>query len=65
MKIIQRGDADVMIADGAEASITPLGIAGFCAARALSTGRNDEPEKASRPFDGTGTGLLWEKAPAS
>jgi 3-oxoacyl-[acyl-carrier-protein] synthase II len=50
MKILQRGDADVMIAGGAEAAITPLLIAGFSQARALSR-RNDEPEKASRPFD--------------
>jgi 3-oxoacyl-[acyl-carrier-protein] synthase II len=49
-KIIQRGEADVMITGGTEASITPLGFAGFCAARAMST-RNDEPTKASRPFD--------------
>lgn len=48
--LIRKGDADVMITGGAEASITPLGIAGFCSARAMST-RNDEPEKASRPFD--------------
>lgn len=50
MKIIQRGDADVMIAGGAEASLTPLVLAGFCKAKALSQ-RNDEPQKASRPFD--------------
>jgi 3-oxoacyl-[acyl-carrier-protein] synthase II len=50
MKIIQRGDADVMIAGGAEASLTPLILAGFCQAKALSL-RNDEPAKASRPFD--------------
>ncbi len=49
-KIIQREDADVMIAGGSEAAITPIGLGGFCALRALST-RNDEPEKASRPFD--------------
>ncbi len=49
-KIIQRGDADTMICGGAEAVITPLAFAGFCSMRALST-RNDEPEKASRPFD--------------
>jgi 3-oxoacyl-[acyl-carrier-protein] synthase II len=49
-KIIQRGDADAMIAGGAEAVITPLGIGGFNAMKALST-RNDEPERASRPFD--------------
>ena len=50
MKIIQRGDADVMIAGGAEASLTPLVLAGFCRAKALSV-RNGEPHKASRPFD--------------
>jgi len=49
-KIIQRCDADVMIAGGAEAAITPMGIGGFAAMRALST-RNDAPEKASRPWD--------------
>ncbi len=49
-KIIHRGDADAMIAGGTEAVITPLGIGGFDAMKALST-RNDEPEKASRPFD--------------
>jgi len=49
-RIIQRGDADVMIAGGAEAIIVPLTMAGFCAMKAMST-RNDEPEKASRPFD--------------
>lgn len=49
-KIIQRGDADVMIAGGSESVITPLAIGGFNAMKALST-RNNEPEKASRPFD--------------
>jgi len=49
-EIIKRDDADVMIAGGSEASITPMGIGGFAAMRALST-RNDEPERASRPFD--------------
>ena len=49
-KIIERGDAQVMIAGGSEAAITPLGLAGFCSMRALST-RNKEPAKASRPFD--------------
>ena len=49
-RLIQRNDADVMIAGGAEAAITPLGVAGFASAKALSF-RNTEPEKASRPFD--------------
>jgi 3-oxoacyl-[acyl-carrier-protein] synthase II len=49
-EIIKRGDADVMIAGGSEAAITPMGVGGFAAMRALST-RNDEPERASRPFD--------------
>jgi len=64
-KLIARGDAEIMITGGAEAPITPLGMAGFCAMRALSQ-RNDEPEKASRPFDverdgfivGEGAGIL-------
>jgi 3-oxoacyl-[acyl-carrier-protein] synthase II len=49
-RLIQRGDAEVMVAGGAEAAITPLGVAGFASAKALSF-RNDAPEKASRPFD--------------
>jgi len=49
-KIIQRGDADIMVAGGAEYPITKLGVAGFSAIKALST-RNDDPQKASRPFD--------------
>ena len=64
-RIIQRGEADAMIAGGTEAAITPLAIAGFAASRALST-RNDDPARASRPFDrdrdgfvvGEGAGLL-------
>jgi len=64
-RMIQYGDADVIIAGGAEAVITPMAIAGFAVMRALST-RNDEPEKASRPFDsdrdgfvmGEGAGIL-------
>ncbi|WPD19944.1 beta-ketoacyl-ACP synthase II [Thermaerobacter composti] len=49
-RILQRGQADVMITGGSEAAIVPLGLAGFCAMKALST-RNDRPEAASRPFD--------------
>jgi 3-oxoacyl-[acyl-carrier-protein] synthase II len=49
-RMIQHGDADVMLAGGSEMATTPLGLGGFCAARALST-RNDEPERASRPWD--------------
>jgi len=50
LRTLRYGDADVIVAGGTEAAITPLGFAGFCSARALST-RNDAPEKASRPFD--------------
>ena len=65
-KIIQRGDADAMFAGGTEATISPLCIAGFSSMKALST-RNDEPERASRPFDkdrdgfvvGEGAGILF------
>jgi len=56
-KIIQRGDADVMVVGGTEAALTPLGIAGFTNLKALST-RNDEPEKASRPFDAQRDGFV-------
>ena len=64
-KIIERGAADVMIAGGSESAITPMGVGGFAAMRALST-RNEEPERASRPFDrerdgfviGEGSGLV-------
>jgi 3-oxoacyl-[acyl-carrier-protein] synthase II len=65
MRYIQRGDADVMICGGAEAAVTPLAVGGFAAMRALST-RNDEPQRASRPYDagrdgfvmGEGSGVL-------
>ncbi|MFT9257055.1 MAG: beta-ketoacyl-ACP synthase II [Acetobacter sp.] len=50
-RLIMFGDADVMVAGGAEATVCPLGIAGFCSARALSTGFNDTPQAASRPWD--------------
>lgn len=56
-RIIARGDADIMIAGGSEAPITPLALAGFCAMRALSL-RNDEPQKASRPFDAHRDGFV-------
>jgi 3-oxoacyl-[acyl-carrier-protein] synthase II len=56
-KIISRCDADVMIAGGTEAAITPMGVGGFAAMRALST-RNDEPEKASRPWDSARDGFV-------
>lgn len=64
-RLIQHGDTDAMITGGAEAAVTPLGVGGFCSMRALST-RNDEPERASRPFDkdrdgfviGEGAGIL-------
>jgi 3-oxoacyl-[acyl-carrier-protein] synthase II len=65
LEIIRRGDADIMIAGGSEASITPMGVGGFASMRALST-RNDDPSHASRPFDkdrdgfviGEGAGIL-------
>jgi 3-oxoacyl-[acyl-carrier-protein] synthase II len=65
-RLIMLGDADVVLAGGAEAAVCRIGVAGFCAARALSTKYNDTPEKASRPFDkdrdgfvmGEGAGIL-------
>jgi 3-oxoacyl-[acyl-carrier-protein] synthase II len=51
MRLIRYGDADVMVAGGAEAAICPIGIAGFAALKALSTKYNDTPEQASRPYD--------------
>lgn len=64
-RLVQRGDADLVLAGGTEASITPFGIAGFCSMKAMST-RNDDPKTASRPFDtdrdgfvmGEGSGML-------
>jgi len=66
MRFIQYGDADVMVAGGAEAAVCPIGIAGFIACRAMSTHFNDEPTRASRPYDkdrdgfvmGEGAGVL-------
>ncbi len=59
-KTVQRGDAEVMVTGGTEASITPLALAGFCSMKALST-RNDEPQKASRPFDGARDGFVMSE----
>lgn len=56
-RIIERGDADMMITGGAEATITPASLAGFCSARAISI-RNDEPARASRPFDANRDGFV-------
>ena len=57
-RLIIFGDADVMLAGGTEAPVTPLALAGFAACRALSTGRNDTPEKASRPYDSDRDGFV-------
>jgi 3-oxoacyl-[acyl-carrier-protein] synthase II len=57
LRILQRGDADIMVAGGTEASVTPLCIAGFASMKAMST-RNDDPEGASRPFDAGRDGFV-------
>ena len=57
-RLIQAGDADVMVAGGAEASVCPIGIAGFIACRAMATKFNDSPEKASRPWDESRDGFV-------
>ncbi|MFQ5952738.1 MAG: beta-ketoacyl-ACP synthase II [Candidatus Omnitrophota bacterium] len=62
-KIIQRDEADIMVAGGSEAAITNMGFGGFCALRSLST-RNDEPEKASRPFDKERDGFVMGEGSA-
>jgi 3-oxoacyl-[acyl-carrier-protein] synthase II len=59
-RLIVRGDADRMLAGGTEAPVTPLGVAGFCALRAIST-RNDEPRRASRPFDAERDGFVMSE----
>ncbi len=60
LELIRRGDADVVIAGAAEAPITPLSMAGFCAIRAIST-RNDQPKRASRPFDAGRDGFVMSE----
>jgi len=62
-RAIERGEADVMISGGSEATITPTSLAGFCQARAIST-RNDEPERASRPFDNGRDGFVMGEGSA-
>ncbi|MBK8199098.1 MAG: beta-ketoacyl-ACP synthase II [Acidobacteria bacterium] len=63
-RLIKYGDADVMVAGGAEAVIGKLGIAGFCAAKAMSTSFNDTPEKASRPYDKDRDGFVMGEGAA-
>lgn len=62
-RLIERGDADVMLAGGTESTVTPLGIGGFCSARALSQ-RNDSPAKASRPFTKSRDGFVLSEGAA-
>ncbi len=64
LRMIQHSEADVMLAGGAEATICELGVGGFCAMRALSTARNDDPTKASRPFDAQRDGFVIAEAGA-
>jgi 3-oxoacyl-[acyl-carrier-protein] synthase II len=64
-RLIQFGDADVMLAGGAEAAVIPLGIAGFIACRAMSTNFNDAPEKASRPYDKDRDGFVMGEGAAA
>ena len=63
-RLIGLGDAEVMIAGGAEAGVCPLGIAGFCASRALSTGFNETPDRASRPWDKDRDGFVMGEGAA-
>ncbi len=64
-RLIQFGDADVMLAGGAEAAVCPLGIAGFIACRAMSTNFNDTPERASRPYDKARDGFVMGEGAAA
>ncbi len=63
LRAIQYGDADIMLAGGAEAAISPMGVAGFNSLKAIST-RNDEPQKASRPFDAERSGFVMGEGAA-
>jgi 3-oxoacyl-[acyl-carrier-protein] synthase II len=63
-RLVGFGDADVMLAGGSEAAVCPLGIAGFCASRALSTGFNDQPQAASRPWDKDRDGFVMGEGAA-
>ena len=63
-ELIRRGAADVVVAGGAEASITPLGVAGFCSCKAMSTRFNDTPKKASRPYDKDRDGFVMGEGAA-
>ncbi len=63
-RLVAYGDADVMLAGGAEAAVCPIGIAGFCASRALSTGFNDNPTAASRPWDRDRDGFVMGEGAA-
>ena len=58
MRLIKAGDADIIVAGGSEAAITPLSYAGFCNMKAMTTSRNDDPHRASRPFDRTRDGFV-------
>ncbi len=60
-RIIEREEADMVLAGGSEAVLTPIAFAGFCAMRALTTSRNNEPERASRPFDRTRDGFVMSE----
>lgn len=64
LRHLRYGDADLIIAGGAEAAITPLGYAGFCQAKALTVDYNDQPEKGSRPFDGKRSGFVMGEGAA-
>ncbi len=63
LRMLQRGEVDVVLAGGSEAAITPIGVAGFCSARAMST-RNDDPARASRPFERDRDGFVMGEGSA-